>query len=118
MGGEDNTEENHRKELMERVAEVEVEREMIREVEEDKREAEDGKIIHEAKRTPSGTPRLSGDPGDRTGQTGRATRIVLRDTARGKVVQLKVDEDLGVLLVLRDIGYVPSLSQVDQTADQ
>ncbi|KAI9633004.1 uncharacterized protein MKK02DRAFT_40384 [Dioszegia hungarica] len=112
MGADENTEEKDRNELMERVAEVEVEREMIREVEEDKREAEDEKIIQEARRTPLRTPRLSSGPEDGTRRTGRVTRIVLRETARGKVVQLKVDEDLGVLLVLRDIGLLDVISLV------
>lgn len=100
IGDEKVSNERERKELMERVQEVEVEREMLREVEEDRREEEEEKLIESARRTPVGTPTLGRDAEVAT----RVKRIILRQAPRGKIVLLKADEEVGVLIVLRDIG--------------
>lgn len=101
IGGEDGQAEKDRKDLMERVQEVEVEREMAKEVEEDKRELEDEQIINKARRTPTGTPRQ--DNGEMSAGF-RTRRITLPMPWKGKITRLLVDEDSEVLLILRDIG--------------
>jgi hypothetical protein len=92
--------EKQRKELMERMQEVEVEREMLREVDEERRELEEERSIEMAKRSHVGTPSI----GSESRLQGTVRRIVLRSPASGRIVQLKADEPAGILLVLRDIG--------------
>jgi hypothetical protein len=98
------------KEMKERLEEVEVQREMEREVEEDKRDKDDIKALERC---------LTSTPQPESGQTsavedvqtdaqpgGSLKRIVLDQPSRGSIVCVRVLERVHVLAVLRDIGYV------------
>ena len=104
--------------LMEKVAEVEVEREMEREVAEDERERVEEKLVRDAQ--DAVTPRESmviddaaaGRFHEASGQRGTDTRrrIVLPDRTFGSAVRLLVEQSIGALLVLRDTGVLDVVS--------
>jgi hypothetical protein len=102
--GDDKAAEKEKKDFAERMQEVEVEREMLREVEEDRREVEEERIIEKARRTPLGSPRADSEASKERNTSAGVKRIILGDAGRGKIVQLKVDEGISTLMVLRDIG--------------
>lgn len=103
----DQQEQEHRAELMEKVAEVEVEREMIKEVEEEKKDRKEEKMIRKAQVEGMGSAMRKGSAsrvrvGSGAGQMRRVKRIVLREYTVGKVVQMRVLE--GSLMILRNTG--------------
>ena len=87
-----------------------VEMEMEREVREEEKEREEARVVAEAaNRTPTSAG-VSPAPGsEREGyfDEGRAgaVRVVLPQAGSGKVVCMHVCEELGMLCVLRDVGY-------------
>lgn len=106
LRGDDDTKERE-KEIAEKMEEVEVEREMMKEVEEEKRELEEQAAVEKCEvSTPKGTV----DGSEKCGQDKESgvmiRRIVLDQPGRGNIVQLKVFQELGLLVVLRDIGSV------------
>ena len=84
--------------LQERIQEIEVEREMEREVLEENKEAEDLRLVQEAR----GPPRLREEVGGLREEV--TVRVVLRQPGCGKVVSLRTFEEVGLLCVLRDTG--------------
>jgi hypothetical protein len=93
--------------VKDRIQEVEVEREMEREVREEEKEKEDQRVVEQARKTPLHTPGEEREQGFRhlQGAASRPAivRVVLPSSVRGKIVCLKVFEDVG-LCVLRDTG--------------
>jgi hypothetical protein len=92
--------------VKDRIQEVEVEREMEREVREEEKEKEDQRVVERARKTPVHTPGDEREQGFRDLQEAARpaiTRVVLPSPVRGKIVSLKVFEDVG-LCVLRDNG--------------
>jgi hypothetical protein len=88
--------------VRERIAEVEVEREMERETREEEKEKEDRRAVEQARKTPVQTPMEESN--DTLGYREElVVRVVLPQPARGKVVCLKVVDEIG-LCVLRDTG--------------
>ena len=102
---------------MDKVAEVEVEREMEREVAEDEREKVEERLVRDAQdelSTPRGSMVLDDTDGGRlrAGDDSRGERrmkrLILPICSKGKAVRMMVQQEAGVLIVLRDTGYVPS----------
>jgi hypothetical protein len=92
--------------VKDRIQEVEVEREMEREVREEEKEKEDQRVVEQARKTPLHTPGEERDQGlrDLRGAARPAVvRVVLPSPVRGKIVSLKVLEEVG-LCVVRDNG--------------
>lgn len=93
-------------EMKERLGEVEVEREMIRETEEDKKEAEEMKAVERCGSvTPRpGSERVPGEGSVKSGTGARLKRTILPNANRGSVVSLRVFKEISILAVLIDIG--------------
>jgi hypothetical protein len=103
LKGED-AEKEKEKELQEKMAEIEVQREIEREVEEDRNEARGMKAVD---RAGSATPKRAhrhDEEADHGGEA-RVKRIVLKGR-KGRIACFKVFEEVGVLAVLREQGYV------------
>lgn len=92
--------EDEKKDLDERMGEVEVERQMERELLDDEREKEDRKVVQEA----------ISDQEARSSQKGTASgrasvrRLILGHPKGGRIVCLRVIEELDMLAVLRETG--------------
>lgn len=117
LRGEDVSERDRERAMRERIEEVEVDREMEREVRDQQREKDDmrkvaaGEEMAAARRTPgSGTPGTTTPVEDADGyfpDTFRkpVNRIILPRRCRGRIVAMRVVQELDVLCVLRDNGY-------------
>lgn len=108
-GSQSDVEEKER-EVEEIMQEINVEREMEKERRESKKESEDLKVVEAAiERSPNPdqgykiTESHARSHGCEWGNK-KIWRIVLRRVDRGKIVSLKVIEELGILCVLRDQG--------------
>ncbi len=88
--------------LRERIEEIEVEREMVREVLEEDKELEDIKVVEKARGVTTTSKKMSVEVRRKEGVT---LQVVLRSPWSGKVCCMKVIEGVG-LCVLRDTGYV------------
>ncbi|KIR29487.1 hypothetical protein I307_01393 [Cryptococcus deuterogattii 99/473] len=110
-GSQSDVEEKER-EVEEIMQEINVEREMEKERRESKKESEDLKVVEAAiERSPNPdqgykiTESHARSHGCEWGNK-KIWRIVLRRVDRGKIVSLKVIEELGILCVLRDQGVM------------
>lgn len=92
-----------------KIDEMAVEQEMIREEAEDEREAEDMKIVEKAPR-PQATPTPGPSEAPSLGTASPPMRIVLPEPGRGSIVDLAVLEEVGELVVLRDVGLLDVLN--------
>jgi hypothetical protein len=80
-----------------------VEREMEREVREEKREEEDLRVVELAGRSVSPRPGKEMSPKKASDQA-KIFRVILSEPRRGRIVVLKVFYELGIVCVLRDVG--------------
>lgn len=96
------------KERRAKIDEMEVEQQMIREEAEDEREAVDMKIVEKAP-PPQATPTPDAlSPRRKTTQP--PMRIVLPEPGRGSIIDLAVLEEVGELVILRDVGLLDVLN--------
>lgn len=103
--GADSEEQRLQQELDEQVAEIAVEREMELETEKDVRQEEEKKTIEEAmaRASPAAMPTAQDH---RTHPASAVRRIILERPGHGRIVSMKVFRRLGLLCVLRDVGWV------------
>ncbi|WWC92997.1 uncharacterized protein L201_007961 [Kwoniella dendrophila CBS 6074] len=107
--------ESDKEQEKEKIKEFQVDLEMEKESREDQKELEDMKLIENAIER-SSTPTITqGDqPLSRTetvnSRMGCIRRIILKDAGKGKIVQLKVFQDLDTLAILRDEGILDLFS--------
>ncbi|WVQ79391.1 hypothetical protein IAT38_001488 [Cryptococcus sp. DSM 104549] len=112
------------RDLQDQMEEIEVERAMEKERKEGQKEKEDLKLVEEAmdrSPTPGATFNFQQTHADVHGcdwEDKQVVRVVLRSPGTGKVVELKVLEELDTLCVLRDQGLLDifSLATLDCTA--
>ncbi|WVR08230.1 hypothetical protein IAU60_005277 [Kwoniella sp. DSM 27419] len=118
--GSVSNDDDREKELREQMSEIQVDREMEQERKEDQREKEDLRMVEAAiERSP--TPMLDYDTRRSSAAeppTANVKRLLLRSMGQGKIVQMKVFEDVRVLCILRDEGLLDvfSLSTLECTA--
>ncbi|WWD04165.1 hypothetical protein V865_002231 [Kwoniella europaea PYCC6329] len=103
--------------------EIQVDLEMEKETREDKKSSQDRKLIEDliSERSPTISTTLPPPIGRKKSGKGKeefVRRIILREVGRGKIVQLKVYEEVDSLVVLRDEGSLDifSLATLHQTA--
>ncbi|KAK6908897.1 hypothetical protein I203_102903 [Kwoniella mangroviensis CBS 8507] len=103
--------------------EIQVDLEMEKETREDKKSSQDRKLIEGliSERSPTISTTLPPPIGRKKSVKGKeefVRRIILREVGRGKIVQMKVYEEVGSLVVLRDEGLLDifSLATLHQTA--
>lgn len=96
--------EEEKKELQERIGEVEIERQMEKELLDDDREEVERKVVRDAIGEQS--PRQEGSPSAERGDTmhGRVRRIILGKQERGRIVCLRVVQEIDSLIILRERG--------------
>ena len=104
--GDDEEKEKERKELADQIAEIEVEREMQKGIVDAEKGEQDMKAVEDASKSPIPSSPLLHRPsgGKGKGRREAVKKIVLPDPVRGKVVCLKVLDDIDALGVLRDEG--------------
>lgn len=95
--------EKEKAELKERIGEIEVEREMEREIMEEDREKVEMRVIEDARRTPTPRTATLEEVPKRDEDGLRVRRVVLPRPGFGEVMDMKVVKRVG-LCVLRDIG--------------
>nr|XP_019043333.1 hypothetical protein I302_07908 [Kwoniella bestiolae CBS 10118]OCF22263.1 hypothetical protein I302_07908 [Kwoniella bestiolae CBS 10118] len=108
----------------EKIKEVQVDLEMEKETREDRKSSQDRRLIENliSERSPTIPSNLIPPPTGRKrvkeGKGDDVQRIVLRDVGKGKIVQMKVFEEVDSLVVLRDEGLLDifSLTTLHQTA--